>query len=289
MAAPSLADLQTPFGDARFVPARAGRPVVMQRSMVDQGAAVGDPAGPRLDRSDEPALQREVRVGENDAERRPDVGQTASPRTARARQRQDDLLHLPLVVGDELLRLPPVADGEREDGHAALRRNDHAKLDLVQLPGPARRRLHAGRGRNGHRQPHRPGPLVERRRGELGEHHPRVGVLRSSRRSRRRGTPVRRSTRTCRTRCAARKRRPAPTVTCPPTATTTPSMAQLLLQGTNFVNFMGRFVYVATGKGGVEADRRDREGRAAGGDRQRPAQACLSEGVRRRSNPRDAN
>src|SRR4029077_6424876 len=31
------------------------------------------------------------------------------------------------------------------------------------------------------------------------------------------------------------------------------SSAQLTLQGTNFVNFMGRFVYVATGKGGVEA------------------------------------
>ena len=30
-------------------------------------------------------------------------------------------------------------------------------------------------------------------------------------------------------------------------------MAQLFLQGTNFVNFMGRYVYVATGKGGVEA------------------------------------
>ena len=30
-------------------------------------------------------------------------------------------------------------------------------------------------------------------------------------------------------------------------------MAQLLLLGTNFVNFMGRFVYVATGQGGVEA------------------------------------
>ena len=30
-------------------------------------------------------------------------------------------------------------------------------------------------------------------------------------------------------------------------------MAQLLLQGTNFVNFMGRFVYVATGDHGVEA------------------------------------
>jgi hypothetical protein len=30
-------------------------------------------------------------------------------------------------------------------------------------------------------------------------------------------------------------------------------MAQLLLQGTNFMNFMGRYVYVATGKKGIEA------------------------------------
>jgi hypothetical protein len=30
-------------------------------------------------------------------------------------------------------------------------------------------------------------------------------------------------------------------------------MAQLLLQGTNFMNFMGRYVYVATGKGGLQA------------------------------------
>jgi hypothetical protein len=29
-------------------------------------------------------------------------------------------------------------------------------------------------------------------------------------------------------------------------------MAQLLLQGTNFMNFMGRYIYVATGKGGME-------------------------------------
>jgi len=31
------------------------------------------------------------------------------------------------------------------------------------------------------------------------------------------------------------------------------AMAQLVLQGTNFVNFFGRFVYVATGKGGIDA------------------------------------
>jgi len=31
------------------------------------------------------------------------------------------------------------------------------------------------------------------------------------------------------------------------------ALAQLVLQGTNFVNFMGRFVYVATGKGGIDA------------------------------------
>ena len=45
----------------------------------------------------------------------------------------------------------------------------------------------------------------------------------------------------------------APTATCRRTATTTPCMAQLLLQGTNFVNFIGRFVYVAHRQGGVEA------------------------------------
>jgi hypothetical protein len=31
------------------------------------------------------------------------------------------------------------------------------------------------------------------------------------------------------------------------------TLAQLMLQGTNFVNFMGRFVYVGTGKGGIDA------------------------------------
>jgi len=31
------------------------------------------------------------------------------------------------------------------------------------------------------------------------------------------------------------------------------AMAQLVLQGTNFVNFMGRFVWVASGKGGIDA------------------------------------
>src|SRR5262249_23695062 len=31
------------------------------------------------------------------------------------------------------------------------------------------------------------------------------------------------------------------------------AMAQLVLQGTNFVNFMGRFVWVATGTGGIDA------------------------------------
>ncbi len=30
-------------------------------------------------------------------------------------------------------------------------------------------------------------------------------------------------------------------------------MAQLLLQGTNFVNFMGRYIYIGEGKHGIEA------------------------------------
>src|SRR5262249_33917850 len=31
------------------------------------------------------------------------------------------------------------------------------------------------------------------------------------------------------------------------------TMAQLMLQGTNFVNFMGRYVFVGTGRGGIDA------------------------------------
>ena len=72
----------------------------------------------------------------------------------------------------------------------------------------------------------------------------------------------------------------APIATCRRTATTTRSCRSCFTLGTNFVNFMGRFVCVGTGEGGVAGGRRDRDGRAAGRDRQRAAQAGLSRGVR---------
>ena len=49
-------------------------------------------------------------------------------RQARARRTADDLLRLPLVVDPELLRLPPVDEGEPEDADAAQRRADDAQL-----------------------------------------------------------------------------------------------------------------------------------------------------------------
>ena len=60
-------------------------------------------------------------------------------------------------------------------------------------------------------------------------------------------------------------------------------MANVLLQGTNFMNFMGHNVWVADGRGGFEGRRGRRARRAAGDHRQPPAQARLSRRVRRRT------
>ena len=57
-------------------------------------------------------------------------------------------------------------------------------------------------------------------------------------------------------------------------------MAQLLMQGTNFVNFIGRYAWVATGRRRASRRRRHRARRAAGGHRQPPAQARLSRRLR---------
>jgi len=55
-------------------------------------------------------------------------------------------------------------------------------------------------------------------------------------------------------------------------------MAQLTLQGTNFVNFMGRFVYVASGRGGVDA--------VAVSEREEP-QAVIGSDLHRLAYPRE--
>ena len=70
--------------------------------------------------------------------------------------------------------LSMTANQKRPD--AAQRRAHHAQLDLVQLPGAARRRLHAGRGRHRHRPPHRAGALLVRGSGEFAERQSRVAL-----------------------------------------------------------------------------------------------------------------
>ena len=52
-------------------------------------------------------------------------------------------------------------------------------------------------------------------------------------------------------------------------------MAQLLMQGTNYVNFIGRYCWVAAGEHGLARGRRHRARRAAGGHRQHAAPARL--------------
>ena len=70
---------------------------------------------------------------------------------AGARRQQDDLLRVPLVVDDELLRLPSLDDGQPQDAEPPQRGRRLAQLHDLQLPGLARRRLHARHGRHGDR------------------------------------------------------------------------------------------------------------------------------------------
>ena len=67
------------------------------------------------------------------------------------------------------------ADTQASD--AAQRRPRHAQLDLVQLSGSARRRLHARRGRHGHGSSRRSGALFVRHLGQLAESESRLALL----------------------------------------------------------------------------------------------------------------
>ena len=53
----------------------------------------------------------------------------------------------------------------------------------------------------------------------------------------------------CRTRCAQRKPAAAPIATSRSQDDNNAWMAQVLLQGAGFMNFMGRYIYVAAGTG----------------------------------------
>ena len=206
------------------------------------------------------------------------LGRRAEGRIAtRARQQQHDLLRLPHVVDAQLFRLPPVDDAPTsKHAHAAQRRADDAQLDLVQLPGAARRRLHAGRGRHGDRTSRRAGALVVRDSGEFAEPESRVALQHAAdgfgRRLQRAGVQHVRAAH------GARARKPRACTDCHVSAARDNNawMSMLLLQGTNLLNFMGRYVYVAAGNKGFDAVVTAEHDEPRGRHRQRSAAHGLS-------------
>ena len=207
--------------------------------------------------------------------------QLAQPR---ARRRADDLHHVPLVLDHELLRLPSVADGQPEARRCCTTRcTSHAQLDArttsrcCATTSTCWARTAASIG--GRISPVRSSSAVVVSSQDL---EPADRSTTSSRRCRPKATPDRRSTRTC-----PHTVRTTETKTCTDCHVSAGGdnnavMSQLLLLGTNFVNFMGRFVFVAHRRRRRRSGGRDRDGGAAGGDRQRPAQARVS----RSSTPR---
>ena len=149
----------------------------------------------------------------------------------------------------------------------------------VQLPDPARRRLHAGPRRRRDRQPHRPGPVVVRRPRRLVQRQPRVDLRPAADdlgRGLRAASP---SAPTCRTPSAARGRgtRPssAPTATSRKTNDNNAIMAQLLMQGTELPELHRPLLLGRRRRARAVRRRRHRARRAAGGHRQHAAPAGL--------------
>ena len=172
---------------------------------------------------------------------------------AGASEQPHDVLHLSQLMGADLLRLPSFDDRQPAHAHAAQRRHHDAQLDVVQLPGAARRCLQAGHRWHGHGTSGRAGALCLRRPGELAERRPRLDLLPAADHLRgglqRTGVQYLRSAygpgegdeELHRLPCRAQS------------GDNNAWMSQLLLQGTNFMNFMGRYIYVATGSKGYEA------------------------------------
>ena len=130
---------------------------------------------------------------------------------------------------------------------------DDAQLDVVQLPGAARRRLHAGQGRQRRSaariSPVRSSSAVVVSSQDLNRqwiYYQQQTVSAEGYAGQAFNTHVPHTVRTTETKTCT---------DCHVSAAgdNNAVMSQLLLLGTNFVNFMGRFVFVATGKGGVEA------------------------------------
>ena len=162
------------------------------------------------------------------------------------------MLRLPHFLDAELFRLPLLDDGESEQAHAAQRRPDHAQLDFLQFSGAARRRLHAGGGRHGHRTSRRAGALFLRDSGEFAKCESRVALLHAADRF---GGRIQRQAFSTFVPHTVRGERNQDLHDCHVSDRNDNNawMAQVLLQGTNFLNFMGRYIYVADGAKGFDA------------------------------------
>ncbi len=199
----------------------------------DAERRVGSRADARHRGSRERALQRGLAPREDHPQRRQDVGRRAGRRErARARRRQDDLLHVPHLVDDELLRLPSARSRRTA---ARTLHNEGEKLrnwtgynfqvlrdDVFML------------GSDGTAAGSRISPVrsSSARARELAERRTASGSTRSSRRSPRRASPARRSTRTCRTPCARTETKVCTDCHVSDRGDNNAWMAQLLLHGT---------------------------------------------------------
>ena len=131
-------------------------------------------------------------------------GDAASPTKLAHAEQPDDLLRLPLVVDDELLRLPPLDEGQPEEADAPQRGRETPGTRRLQLPDAARRHLHAGQGRHGHRATASPAARRARSVSSQNQHREWM-ILPGSRRCRRPASAATRSPPTCRTRCARKE------------------------------------------------------------------------------------
>ena len=75
-------------------------------------------------------------------------------------------------MDDKLLWLSLIDAGQSKDAEPPQRGRRDAEFHDLQLPGAARRCVHARPRRHGHREPHRAGAFIERRAGQLPESEP---------------------------------------------------------------------------------------------------------------------
>ncbi len=116
-----------------------------------RGPRVGDVAREGLGDAGQPEVQREGGARQAHARRRRRPERAVGPRREgiRPRRREDDVLHLPSLVDHELRRLPPAHPGQLEDRAPALRGRRDEELRQLQPAGGARRHVPARQARPG--------------------------------------------------------------------------------------------------------------------------------------------